>query len=165
VAAHLFHTPRYFEYCQIILLPLLNDPAREIRDEVRDLFRQESNMLNNTDLKPFILKFIGSQTFADDPTVFIWSIKENYTGSILFMKDVLFSLCETIIRKMPEQSRERSTGLAHDVSELVSVILRLYEQSIPGSQAETTNRCLDIWDAFFQNRIGIVHELAKAIEQ
>ncbi|EKD39099.1 MAG: hypothetical protein ACD_75C00510G0002 [uncultured bacterium] len=164
-AASLFHTPRHMADCQIILLRLLNDPAREIRDKVRNLFRGESNMLNNTALKPFILKFIDSQTFADDPTVFIWLIKEHYTGSILFLKDILFSLCETIIRKVPEQSRERSTGLAHDVSELVSLILRLYEQSITESQGETTSRCLDIWDDFFQNRVGIVHELAKAIEQ
>ena len=164
-AAYLFHKPTYLKYSQIILLPLLNDPAKEIRDKVRNLFRDESNMLNNTALKPFILKFLDSQTFADDPTVFIWLIKEHYTGSILFLKDILFSLCETIIKKVPDQSRERNAGLAHDVSELVSLILRLYEQSITESQSETTNRCLDIWDAFFENRIGIVHELSKAIEK
>jgi len=165
VAAELFFTPRHSDQCREIILPLLNDPDKAVRDKVRNLFWRESNILNNSVDKPLILNYIDSQTFADDPSVFIWHINERYTGSILFIKDILFGLCETVIRKLPEKSRDMGTGFAHDVSEIVSLILRLYEQSIAEYQPEVTSRCLDIWDAFFQHRVGIVRELAKAIER
>lgn len=41
--------------------------------------------------------------------------------------------------------------------------MRLYEQAEEAGDSQIVNRCLDAWDTMFERRVGVVHELARAI--
>jgi len=74
-------------------------------------------------------------------------------------------MCEVFSSTLKVKSREVGSSLPHAISETLSILLRLYEQAMSAENTETANRCLDIWDMLFQNRVGIVRDLTKAIEQ
>lgn len=163
-AVQLLHNHLYSEACQKILRPLLNDPAKEVRDKLRHPLYNHPNTLNDVEFRPFILEYINSQTFADDPSMFVWHIKNDYTGSLIFLADTIFKMCEVFSSNMREKSGNTGGSIAHDISETASFLLRLYEQALAEKKHEIAERCLDIWDEFFQNRVGIARTLTEAIE-
>ena len=163
VAAQLFYNRAYSDACQKILQPFLNDPDKEVRNKLHRLFHKPDCLIDAT-LKSFILEYINSLSFADDPDILIWMMKD-YTGSIIFLADTIFSMCDVFSSTLKTNSREIGSSLPHAVSETVSLLLRLYENALAAENTEITNRCLDIWDILFQNRVGVARDLTKAIEQ
>lgn len=163
VASQLLHDGKYSEGCRPFLLALLNDPEKAVRQELHDLFFKVE-LLSDTTLKSFILEYVVSFTFADSPEDFVHFLQD-VRGSILYLADTIFTICEVFSSTLKEQSRELGSSLPHTVSETLSILLRLYEQAIAADNTEIANRCLDIWDMLFQNRVGIVRSLAMAIEQ
>jgi len=163
VAAQLLRDRAHSEVCQKILRPLLNDPDKEVRNKLHRLFHKPDCLVDVT-LKSFILQYINSLSFADDPDSLIWMMKD-YTGSIVFLADTIFSMCDVFSSTLKTKSREIGSSLPHAVSDTVPFLLRLYENALVAENAEITNRCLDIWDILFENRVGIARDLTKAIEQ
>jgi hypothetical protein len=74
-------------------------------------------------------------------------------------------LCEVFSTTLQEKSREIGSRVSHTVSEVSSLLLRLYEQSQDSENAEIADRCLDIWDMLFENRVGMTRESITAIEK
>jgi len=163
VAAQLLRDRAHSKACQKILLPLLNDPDKEVRNKLHRLFHKPDCLVDVT-LKSFILEYINSLSFADDPDSLIWMMKD-YTGSIVFLADTIFSMCDLFSSTLKTKSREIGSSLPHAVSEAVSLLLHLYENALVAENTEITNRCLDIWDILFENRVGVARDLTKAIEQ
>jgi len=161
-ASQLLTENSLFQLCQGILRPMLHDPDKEVRDELRSMFHRKE-LLNDETFKPLISEFIRSQTFADNPEGFVWDLKD-FTGSILFMAETIFTMCDVFSSSLKERSRETSTGLPHAISEIVPILLRLYEHALASENTDIANRCLDAWDMLFMNRIGMVGQLTRAIE-
>lgn len=163
VASHLLHDRNYSEKCQKLLRPLLNDSDREVRQELRGLL-YGAESFNDTALKPFIMEYIASLTFADSPDQFVHFLK-SLTGSILYLADTIFAMCTEFSSTLKEKSREIGSTFPHAVSETLSILLRLYEQALATENAEIAIQCLDIWDLLFQNRVGAVRDMTKAMQQ
>ncbi|MGM0681441.1 MAG: hypothetical protein ACQES8_04345, partial [Thermodesulfobacteriota bacterium] len=149
--------------CQKIVRPLLNDPDKKVRNELCRLFHKPGCLIDSS-LKIFITEYIHSSCFADDPDIFIWTMKD-YTGSVVFLADIIFDLCDVFSSKLKTESRDVSTIISHSVSETVPLLLRLYENALSEENKEVSNLCLDKWDMLFENRVGIAKDLTKAIEQ
>ena len=162
VAVQLLHDRALSDACQKILRPLLNDPDKEVRNRLPRFFHNPDCLIDET-LKSFILEYINSLSFSDNPDILIWKMKD-YTGSIIFLADTLFRVCDIFSSTLKTKSREISSGLPLTISDTVSLLLRLYEIAFVAENTEITNRCLDIWDLLFQNRVGVVRDLTKAIE-
>jgi len=75
---------------------------------------------------------------------------------------LIFETCKEIGTNLKEKICDNFSQFTDTLS---SILLRLYDQAISDKNKEVSNKCLDIWDVFFENRIGRVMALAKAIER
>lgn len=162
-AAQLIWEDRYSEACIGILRPLLNDPEKDVRANVRRLFRTPKKVVDNS-FEPFLLEYINSQTFADNPELFIWKMKD-YTGPIIFLAETIFSICSIFCSTLQPKSREVGSSVPSAISDTIPMLLRLYESAISEENVKISNRCLDIWDSLFVKRVGFVWELSKALNK
>jgi hypothetical protein len=163
VASQLLRKSSYYVSCKSLISPLLNDPNKEVRDKLRGLFR-ETDFYSDPHKELFIAEYLNSTTFADDPDLFVWGIKD-VPGSVLFMAGTIFRMFEAFCTTLRDCSRDTQTGLPRAISEAVPILLRLYEQALAAENIETSSRCLDIWDDLFENRVGIAKNLTMAIEE
>jgi hypothetical protein len=163
VSSELLYDRRYSTACQKLLRFLLNDSAKEVRQKLLGIFHNRDS-LSDAAFKPFILDYVASQTFADSPDRFVYFLKK-VEGSILYLAETIFAMCEVFSSTLKEKSREIGSSLPNTVSETLSILLRLYEQAMSAESTEIAIRCLDIWDMLFKNRVGIVRDMTKAIEQ
>ncbi|RJQ38130.1 MAG: hypothetical protein C4550_07080 [Nitrospiraceae bacterium] len=163
IASRFLSDEKHSENCKKLLRPLLNDLDKEVRKELHGLFRNP-NLFNNPALQEFILECIASQTFADSPRGIVYSLK-NMQGSILYLSEAIFAICDAYSTTLKEKSRDVGSTVPHTISETLSILLRLYEQAQSTEKTDIASRCLDIWDTLFQNRVGIVRSLSNAIEQ
>lgn len=162
VASSLLREKSYRAACEPIILSLLDDPDKEVRSEFRGLFR-DKDCYSNAENGVLISSYLKSKAFADDPDLFVWGVKD-VTGSVLSMSETIFKMFDAFCSTLKETSRDVSSGLPYAISEAVSILLRLYEQALAVEDAEKACRCLDIWDALFENRIGVAHNLTMAID-
>ena len=163
VCAYLLKDEKYSGKCQEILYQLMDDPDKDVRIELY-------GMLNNTSLikdpenRTFLNAYIKSQVFADSPDLFIKYCNE-FAEYLIPTSDTIFSVCEVISTSLREETRDFSSRDFNLVSEISAVLLRLYEQAQGERNQPVADRCLDIWDIFFEKRVGRSLELTKAIEQ
>lgn len=141
----------------------MNDPDKGVRAELRGMFRNK-DLINDPAYAAFVKDYISSQAFADDPGHFVWSLKD-LAGSLILVADAIFAVCEVFSTTLQEKSRDTGSWYPLVASDLSSILLRLYEQAQGERNSQVANRCLDIWDLLFENRVGRAMELAKAIEQ
>jgi hypothetical protein len=163
IAAHFLNDEKYAVRCEELLLPLLDDLEKDVRAETLNMFHSK-DFPKESIVKEFLKKYIRSKAFADDPSRIVHSL-ENFPGSFVPLADIIFGICEVFSTTLREKSRDYGTPMPHTVSDVCSLLLRLYEQSQGSGKAEIADRCLDIWDMLFENRVGIVRELTKAIEK
>ncbi len=163
VSSRFLSDKKYTVQCQEILFPLFDDPEKDVRAETLNMFR--SNALTNESVNiEFLKSYIRSKAFHDHPSRLVYSLKD-LSGSLVPFAEVIFVLCEVFSTTLQEKSREIGSRVPRTVSEVSSLLLRLYEQSQDSENAEITNRCLDIWDMLFENRVGRTRELTTAIEK
>ncbi|MBA7518198.1 hypothetical protein ES705_10266 [subsurface metagenome] len=142
----------------------INDPEREVRDELHDVFTK-NDLLNDPEHETFLQEYIRSQAFADNPDSFIRVLKDS-PGRLIPLKEVIFSICEEFTTTLKEKSRYVGSIYTYTVSEMSSILLRLYEQAQGGERnKQIADHCLDIWDLFFENRVGRVIEMTRSIEK
>lgn len=163
VAAQLLHDKKYSRQCRDLLVQFMNDPEKEVRDELRGIFRNQY-LITDTEYAAFVKDYINSQAFADDPDHFVWSLKD-LVGSLIPVADAIFAVCEAFSTTLQEKTRDIGSSYPHMVSEISSILLRLYEQAQGDCNQQIANRCIDIWDLLFENRVGRTIELTKEIEQ
>ena len=163
VAISLINNRDYSKKCQQILLNFLNDPDKEVRDEFHGIFK-EIVLMNDSEYEIFLNEFIRSMTFADDPDRFIWDLKE-LTGNLVPLSALIFEICKEISTTLKEKISDNFSHFPDTVLEISSILLRLYDQALSEKNMAVSNQCLDVWDIFFENRVGRVMELTKAIEK
>lgn len=163
VSSSLLQDKKYVEKCQELLCQFMNDPDREVRDELRELFRK-NELLKDPQYGSFIKKYIKSPAFADDPDYFVMSLKE-FPGNLISVAEAVFAVCEEFSITQNRETQDIGQRYPHTVSEASSILLRLYEQAQGERNQQLADRCLDIWDLLFENRVGSTIALTKAIEQ
>lgn len=163
IATQFFHHEKYLLKCQNLLKSLLNDPDKEVRGELHGLYHKIES-LDDAQIKPFLMEYINSRTFIDSSDRFVYYLKD-VEGSIVFLADTIFAMYDVFSSALKKESREMWSHFPHTISESLPLLLRLYEQSLAGGNHEIASRCLDTWDIFYQNRIGVVRNLTKVIEQ
>ncbi len=163
VAAALLQDKKYSQQCQKLLCKFMNDPDKEVRDELRGMFRNQ-DLITGTEYTAFVKDYINSQAFADDPDHFVWSLKD-LAGNLILVADAIFAVCEALSTTLQEKTRDIGSRYPHIASEMSSILLRLYEQAQGERNSQIADRCLDIWDLLFENRVGRAMELTRAIEQ
>ncbi len=161
-AAVLLQDKKYSQQCQKLLRKLMNDPDKEVRNELRGIFRNKE-LITDTEYTAFVKDYINSQAFADDPDQFVWSLKD-LAGSLILVADAIFAVCEAFSSTLQEKTRDIGSGYPQMASEMSSILLRLYEQAQGERNTQVTSRCLDIWDLLFENRLSPVLKLTTSIE-
>ncbi len=156
VATALLHNKKYSPQCQQILCKFMNDPDKEVRDELRGMFRNQ-NLIIDTECTALIKAYIESLAFADDPNHFVLSLSD-LTGSLIPVAEVVFTVCDRFF--VPPQEKNHLMTL-----EVSSILLRLYESAQGGQKIQITDRCLDTWDLLFENRVEMAMGLTRNIEQ
>lgn len=141
----------------------MNDPEKDVRDELLGMLRN-SILLEKPEHEKFIEEYIRSQAFADDPDHFTFSLKD-FAGSLIPVADAIFTACDVFSTTLKEKNRDIGSRYPYVASEISSILLRLYEQAQGELNKQIANRCLDIWDIFFEKRVGTTIELTKSIEQ
>ncbi len=163
IASQFFHHEKYLLKCQNLLKPLLNDPDKEVRGELHGLYHKIES-LEDPQIKPFLVEYIHSQSFIDSSDRFVYYLKET-EGSIIFLADTIITMYEVFSSALKKESREMWSHFPHTISESLPLLLRLYEQALAIGNKEIVNRCLDSWDILYENRVGIVRNLSKLIEE
>ncbi len=162
VASAFLIRDEYSEHCRELLLPLLDDEDEQVRKNAQPPFREEG-FFAMRGMPTFILKYLQTKAFLDDPGEVLYGF-EGYGGSLLDYADVIFGICDTFAGPLLEQSRDISTSLSHDVSQLSPLILRLYEQA-HNCRPDVREKCLDMWDTMFEKRVGLAGDLMREIDQ
>jgi hypothetical protein len=108
--------------------------------------------------------YVRSAAFIDFPDRIV-NILKDYTGSLIGLGEAIFTIYEIFSTKLQNETRTPGSRIPYTASEMCSVLSRLYEQSQNNNNSEIVNRCLDVWDMLFENRVGMVRELTKAIEK
>jgi len=153
----------YTDKCKQLLPTLFNDTDADVRQKVRHAFHNNAELLKLPDIQPFIQNFIRSQAFRDDPTGILFTFEKS-SEPVAQFADSIFVICEEFTGPLAELSRDVSQGIAHDTPQLVSLLLRLYEQAKERNPTIAA-KCLDAWDILFEKRIGQVRDMTKAIDQ
>lgn len=161
IASELLYRDDCMEKSQVLLFELLDDPCIDVRKEMSSIFRNEKVIDILRDGK-FTQQYIRSKTFSDDPECFVYALKD-YPGSLIPLSDSLFTIFDVFALTLREKARDTRTTIPLAFSKVVNVLLRLYDQAL-ASRSDIVTKCLDIWDMMYENRIGLVRELTKAIE-
>lgn len=162
VAAHFLCKPEFAEKCKKLLEPLFNDKDKDVRQKSRNAFYNKCEILNLSNIHSFTKIFIKSQAFVDDPTGILYTFKD-YPKSLVPFSESIFTICEQFVGPLADLSKDPSLGIAHDVDDVSTLILRLYEQS-KDINPEIMNKCLDMWDMLFEHKIGYTRDMLKAID-
>jgi hypothetical protein len=162
VASHFITKNDYTERCKELLLPLFDDTDADVRHKITRTFHNNVELLKLPGIQPFIQSFIRSQTFRDNPTGILFSFEE-FPEPLVPFADSIFVICEEFTGPLAEFSRGLSQGITHNVSQVVSLLLRLYDQAKEYHPAIAA-KCLDAWDVLFEKRIGQTREMTRAID-
>ena len=163
-AASFLNDEKYSKKCQEVLLPLFHDPEKSVRAETLKMMR--GNILPNGLAKnsEFMKAYIRSEAFADDPSVIVYILKD-YSGALIPLAEIIFAVCDVFSTTLREKSREAGSHVPHTMSQVCSLMLRLYEQATGANNIEICNYCMDIWDMLFKSRVGMIRQLTAAIEK
>ncbi|MEN8130113.1 MAG: hypothetical protein ABFS45_07930 [Pseudomonadota bacterium] len=162
VAAFLLHDRKYSMQCRKLLRHFINDPDKEVRDELHGIFRKDE-LLNKQEHETFLQEYIRSTAFADSPDSFILGLEE-FPGRLVSMAEAIFVVCEVFSTTLKEKTRDINSQYPYTALEMSSILLRLYEQALGEGNRQIADHCLDIWDLLFENRIGRVIELTSSID-
>jgi len=130
VISALIHKSSYFEKCKLLINRLLNDGDKDIRHEISRL--NSSELFSSKKGREFLIDFIKSNTFKDDPTFLIHDI-EKFSGSILPFSDILITIGEQLFEITLEGE---NSDIYHDTHLYFPLIVRLYEQACDSNQTD-----------------------------
>jgi hypothetical protein len=161
IAAEKVHDERYAEKCRELLAPLFNVPEKEVRRESSHIFKD--NFFKKQANISLAEQFIRSKAFADHAVHFIYRLKD-HKDSFLPCYRIILEICKVMATTLLEESRDYQSAISYQIArEITPLLLRLYDEAQENNR-EVANRCLDIWDEFFEKRVGITRDLTKAIE-
>ncbi|WP_121615792.1 hypothetical protein [Virgibacillus halodenitrificans] len=159
IACDLMGYQEHHEECKKIIVHFLDE---EIDEELTFSYTQllYEDKLNIKEDEEFILKIVTSKSNRRMIRRFVDYINE-IDAPIKVFKEIIFGMCQNIIQNSQQEIEDIGSelyGLAPELSKLVAL---LYDRT--QDEFEVNQRCLDMWDAMFENRIGTIRELTRAI--
>ncbi len=161
IAARFVAEADHFDKCSRLIERLKDDPNEEVRQSLHSVVRS-TDILQLPEGVALVRSFVQSQAFRDDPTGLIRGL-DGHVGTLMPFSDVLLSMCDQFVGPLRDACRDSSLTISHDISVFVPILVRLHEQAEESGNTQIVNQCLDAWDAMFERRIAVVHELATAI--
>jgi hypothetical protein len=162
IAAHFIGDASYFDKCKNLIDKLKGDESKEVRQELRSVFRK-SEIFNSSRGIEFLIDFVDSPAFGDDPVLLLYQL-EDYSGDILPFANLLLAIGNHFIRPCLTSDGEGGSDVAQDISHYMPLMVRLYEQAKDLGKSDVELRCLDIWDSMFEMQVGPVHQISKVID-
>ncbi|MED0773813.1 hypothetical protein [Bacillus siamensis] len=159
VACDLIGYQEHHEKCKKIIVHFLDE---EKDDDLTFSYSQllYKEKINIKEDEEFILKLVTSKTTRRMVRRFVYFINENDIPIILF-KEVIFGMCQNIIQNSQKEVKDVGSELYGIAQELSKLIAFLYDRT--QGDFEVNQRCLDMWDEMFENRIGTMRELTITI--
>lgn len=159
VACDLIGYQEHHEECKKILVHFLDE---EKDDDLTFSYSQllYKEKLNIKEDEEFILKLVTSKSTRRMVRRFVYFINENDVPIIIF-KEVIFGMCQNIIQNSQQEVKDVGSELYGIAPELSKLIALLYDRT--QDDFEVNQRCLDLWDEMFENRIGTMRELTSTI--
>jgi hypothetical protein len=161
VAASLVHKLEYLEKCSDLIERLKNDSEVEVRQELREIVNS-AEILSGPRGIDLVKSFVQSQAFLDDPSPLVFTLRE-HTGRMMPFADVLFSVCGQFVGPLSDTTRDPARGIMHDLSEVLPMLIRLYEEATEEQNSDIVNKCLDTFDSVFERRLGMVSDIAQLV--
>ncbi|MBP1949346.1 NACHT domain-containing protein [Virgibacillus litoralis] len=142
-----------------ILDGFLENYEVDLKEEMDNVFRLDFNKFKH--LEDFMKKYIKSPYFNDSSNL-IYILLE-YEDDLMEFSDILLSLSSEISENWADETRDFSNRLRLVSTELPKLLIRLYNDTLRINNKVMLDTCLDIWDNFFEKRVGTVRELTEAI--
>jgi len=158
-AGELISNEGFSNKCIKILNGFLCSYEAELKEEMDNVFRFDFNKFKH--LEDFIKKYIKSSYFNDSSNL-IYILLE-YEDDLMEYSDILLSLSSEISEHWADETRDFSNRLRLVSTELPKLLIRLYNDTLRVNNKVMLDTCLDIWDNFFEKRVGTVRELTEAI--
>ncbi|WP_164730829.1 hypothetical protein [Anoxybacter fermentans] len=151
---------KYFERVKEYLKNLFNDPSKEVRNAALQVFGKFGGS-EVDQLKEILSICLKSPVFWDNPSVVLQALERCY--SVDKISKEIFLLSDLMSTELTKNSRYLEKSLFLDVSVMIKLVLRLYDQ---GSYcSEIRSKCLDVIDQMLKARIGEVINELKDIER
>ena len=158
IASQFVSDREYSAKCQEMLVQLLNDESKKVREQADNI--NFTKLLHLDNIEEFLELFIKSKAFKEENSGkgLFYALKD-YEGSLLRFANIINKSIDSLLAD--------HVGGPANLSEipyvLVHVLLRLYEQS-KEIDIDLMNRCLDSWDLLFEKGIGLTRELTNKID-
>ncbi|MFC3040410.1 hypothetical protein ACFOGI_09080 [Virgibacillus xinjiangensis] len=159
VAADLIGYQGYHEKCKEIIMYFFDEEKDDDLTISYSLLLHEEK-LNIQEDEEFILKLVNSKSSRRMMRRFVDFINENDVSIIIF-KEVIFSVIHKTIQDSQQEIQNVGSELYDIAPELSKLIALLYDRT--HDDFEVNQRCLDMWDKMFENRIGTIRELTRTI--
>ena len=152
----------YFEKCKNLIEKLQIHECEETQQELGRLIRQKALYSDPRGIS-VLIRLSHSPAFSSRNASSLLYDLENYNGDLLPFAELLFSVGNYYIN-LHQQADEASVNNRHESHYYTPLLLRLYEQAQESKDEVTQNRCLDIWDAMFEQQIVSVSSISKTID-
>jgi len=164
IAGQLLYNEKCSKKSMELLNDFMNDSDKKVRESLHNMFGRDQHNLVTDDYYLFIKSYIKSKAFADSPDNFV-SLLKDYAGKLIPISETIFEVCNEFATTLKDKSTDIGFRYSHDANEMISILLRLYDHALGDNNLTIVNRCLDMWDTFFENRVGRAIELTRAIER
>ena len=122
IAVQFARNEKYAEKCLPILVDMCNDPVDEIR-RLSALAFHDERLLKIPNASKFMLEFIGSEAFEDDPDS-LCNALHDFGGTLTQFTDVVFAAVQKAINILHNPSEKQSRRMGLLDLHLSGVILR-----------------------------------------
>ena len=162
VIATLFWNEKYIEKCKKLAILLFNDDEVSIRKKLSEIFwRGKSEIIELSPEDSFLKDFIGSKMFGEDSSQYFEFLANNIKNKDLIRYvDLVIESSNKYIDSF--KLKNENYQIDRSLEFLLVIILKIYEQA-QNKNSTITNQCLDIFDAFYFNRIEGIHKLSQEI--
>lgn len=159
IAISVLGKQEFHERSKEIIISFLEDNLHQELDV--SLFRiLDKEKLSFPEDENFILDLVTSRSNRRMIRYFVDFLNENEVSIILF-KDVIFTVCKSVIKNYQHDVVDMRRELYGITAELSNLIAKLYDES--KDTYDINQKCLDVWDQMFENRVGTIRELTQAI--
>jgi hypothetical protein len=163
IAAQFATDEKYADKCLPILALLCRDPSEEIR-EVTVRAVHNDRLLRIPDVSIFLRQFVESEAFDDNPDSLCNALYE-FTGPLTPFTDIALSAITRIIEIQSKPSKKPNRGIGISDRRLISLVLRLYDQSESQENSYIRDACLNAIDDMLKHGVAparlLLQELSK----
>jgi len=143
-----------------LLVRILGDATEKVAHAIGRLVFHKSFL--STEWAPsLLLQWIKSKASRRDKSHLLWRLKE-HLESLVRYEETIFEIVEVVLR--PRTETDATEG-QWDVSEVVVLLLRLYERASGDTATTLRSRCLDAWDRLFELNPRLAWALTHGMEE